>query len=121
MLTISDREIGPDYPPYIIAEIGVNHDGSPGRAIELVEAAHHAGADAIKLQLFKTEQLLSRAARIAAYQAQKGETDLVSMLHRLELDLDAMHRITQKAQQLSLHVIVTIFSLEMVEPARSIE
>lgn len=121
MLSISDREIGPDFPPYIIAEIGVNHDGSPGRAIELVEAAHHAGADAIKLQLFKTDQLLSRAARLAAYQTQVGETDPAAMLSRLEIDVHAMQSITQKARQLALHVIVTIFSLEMVEPARSIE
>ena len=67
-MRIGEREINPEMPPYVIAEIGVNHDGSVSRAIELVDVAAAAGADAIKLQLFEADRLLSRAARLAELQ-----------------------------------------------------
>lgn len=101
-------------PPYIIAEIGVNHDGSVDRALELVDAAHHAGADAIKLQLFETDRLMSRASRLAEYQTGAGEVDPFSMLRRLELSIDEMDPIVSRARELGLHAIVTVFSMELV-------
>jgi len=52
MLTIGTRAIGPEYPPYIIAEMSANHNGSLERALALVEAAAWAECDAIKVQLY---------------------------------------------------------------------
>ena len=49
---IENRLIGPDQPPFIIAELSANHNGSLERALETVDAAHHCGADAIKLWRF---------------------------------------------------------------------
>src|SRR5690606_34694501 len=92
LMRIGDREIGPGSPPYIIAEIGVNHDGSIARALELVDAAAVAGADVVKFQYFETDRLLSRQAQLAAYQAAAGETDPVAMLRRLELPLEDLER-----------------------------
>jgi sialic acid synthase SpsE len=51
--TIGTREVSPSHSPYIIAEIGVNHDGSVARARELIHAAHAAGADAAKFQCLR--------------------------------------------------------------------
>lgn len=117
-MRIGDRAVAPAQPPYIIAEIGVNHDGSPDLALDLTRAAAEAGADAIKLQLFRADLLLSRASRLADYQAAAGERDPLGMLARLELTPAAMAPIAQLAHDLGLHAIVTVFSLELVEPAR---
>ncbi len=119
-MKIGQREIGPGHPPYVIAEIGVNHDGEVARALELTEAAAQAGADAVKLQYFETDRLLSKAAKLAAYQKAAGETDPVAMLRRLELTLDEMALVVDRAHGLGIHAIVTVFSVELVERAAAL-
>lgn len=56
-ITIADRPIGPDHPPFIIAEMSANHNGDLGRAMALLEAAAAAGADAVKLQTLKPDAI----------------------------------------------------------------
>lgn len=116
-MRIGDRQIGREHEPYVIAEIGVNHDGSVDRALELVDAAAEAGADAVKLQLFRTDQLMSRAAKLAAYQEAAGESDPLAMLRRLELSPEACARVAERARERGVHAIASVFSLEMVEEA----
>lgn len=108
-------------PPYIIAEIGVNHDGSAHRALDLVDAAADAGADAIKLQFFRTDLLMSRASRLASYQKCAGEQDPLAMLRRLELPIDDMALVARRARSLGLDAIVTVFSVELVDEAEGVE
>lgn len=116
---IADRTIAPDHPPYVIAELGVNHDGSADRGVELVESARAAGANAIKLQHFRAEQLLSSAARLADYQRDAGARDPAAMLDALSLSADAMRRLVDHARSVELHVIITIFSVELVPEAEA--
>lgn len=109
-MRIGDRRIGDGV--YVIAEIGVNHDGDVERAILLTSAAAEAGADAIKLQYFRARDLLSSDAALATYQRDAGETDAISMLERLELSLDEMRRVIEHAHARGIHAIVTPFSCE---------
>lgn len=120
-MRIGERLIGAGHEPYIIAEIGVNHDGSTQRALQLVEAAAQAGADAVKVQYFEASALMSSACRLAEYQRAAGETDPIEMLRGLELNRDAMAEIVRYAHSLNLHAIVTIFSLEHVSIASELE
>ena len=73
---------------FIIAEAGVNHNGSLELAKKLVDAAVAAGADAVKFQTFKANNLVSRAAKKAYYQKRTTDPDETqhAMLKKLELD-----------------------------------
>ncbi|MCA9305386.1 MAG: N-acetylneuraminate synthase family protein [Phycisphaerales bacterium] len=119
-MKIGGFEIGGGSAVHIIAEIGVNHDGDVGRALELIDAASDAGADAVKFQYFRTDLLMSAAARLAAYQKSAGESDPFSMLRRLELAAGGLARCVERAHARGVHAIVTVFSLELVEEMRTL-
>lgn len=56
-LSISGHAIGPDHPPYVIAELSANHNGDLNAALKLVEIAKTAGADAVKLQTYRPDTI----------------------------------------------------------------
>ena len=62
-IEIAGRKIGPDYPPLVIAELGINHEGSLQVAKEMVDAAHRAGAEVVKHQTHIVADEMSGAAK----------------------------------------------------------
>src|SRR5205809_1995023 len=99
---------------YLIAEAGVNHNGSLERAKQLVDAAAAAGADAVKFQSFTAEKLVTRDAAKAAYQ--KRSTDAAQsqfdMLKALELDVAAHEALIAHAKRARIEFLSTPFDSE---------
>ncbi|WP_313038894.1 N-acetylneuraminate synthase [Stutzerimonas nitrititolerans] len=103
-------------PCFVIAEAGVNHNGSEELAFELVNAAIDAGADAVKFQTFKAEKLVTRTAKKAAYQVtQTGAGDQFAMLKALELSDAAHERLASYCNQKGIEFLSTAFDEESAD------
>src|SRR5690625_498541 len=99
----------------IIAEAGVNHNGSLQKAFKLVDVAVDAGVDYIKFQTFKAENLVSKSAKKAAYQIQnsnKNEESQFDMLKKLELSHKDHEELIGYCQRKNIKFFSTAFDLE---------
>ncbi|HYE16921.1 MAG TPA: N-acetylneuraminate synthase family protein [Tepidisphaeraceae bacterium] len=96
---------------YVIAEIGVNHDGVLARALELVEHARAAGANAVKLQLFRAHTLMHASSAFATYQAGRvADATPADMLRRYELSPSDVTTLVEAIRAAGLDPIATPFS-----------
>ena len=96
---------------FVIAEAGVNHNGSLARAIELIDVATDAGANAVKFQTFRSEAVISNLAPKAEYQLATtgdGESQL-DMVRRLELDQHAHRRLQEHCRRRGVLFLSTPF------------
>src|SRR5215471_9251739 len=91
MIQIGARRIGPGERVFVIAEAGINHNGDPQLAKELIDVAADAGADAVKFQTFRAEEVVTSDAPKARYQmtATDPEASHLDMLRRYELSPEA--------------------------------
>ncbi|KAB2928671.1 MAG: N-acetylneuraminate synthase [Dechloromonas sp.] len=96
---------------YVIAEAGVNHNGSLERAKALIDAAQAAGADAVKFQTFRATEIVSRDAAKAAYQQQTtgASESQFEMLKRLELSVVDHVKLKQHASDCGIEFLSTPF------------
>lgn len=101
----------------IIAEAGVNHNGSLDLALKLCDAAKETGADVVKFQTWKTENLLTKNVKQADYQAQNtGKTESqFDMLKKLELSYDDFKKIKQHCDKIGIQFASTADEIESLD------
>lgn len=102
---------------FIIAEAGVNHNGSSDIAKELIDAAVKAGADAVKFQTFKAANLVSKTAQKADYQKQTTDVEesQFEMIQKLELDVDTHKELISYCKHKNILFLSTPFDHESIE------
>ena len=85
-MKIKNKNLGKDHPCFIIAEAGVNHNGKLENAYKLVDIAKEAGADAVKFQLYRIEEQISKIATNAPYQRKgSGKKSMTEMAKEYDL------------------------------------
>ena len=102
---------------YIIAEAGVNHNGSVEIALELIKKAKEIGADCVKFQTFKTEEIVTLSAPKANYQLKvtdKDETQF-QMLKKLELSQDSFKLLKDECDKIGIDFMSTPYSIRDLE------
>ena len=117
LITIANKKIGDGYPIFFIAEAGVNHNGSIQLAYKLIDVASASGADAVKFQTFKAENLVSKNAQKAEYQKQvtnQSESQL-NMLKKLELDTNAHKKLINYCKKKDIVFLSTPFDHESID------
>ena len=102
---------------FVIAEVGVNHNGDPNLAAELVDVARDVGADAVKFQTFEASALVTSAAEKARYQkaATKDAESQREMLKQLQLDVETHFALMRQAQALDLQFMSTAFDSKSLD------
>ncbi len=102
---------------FIIGEAGVNHNGNMDLALEMVETASKAGANAIKFQTFRAETLVTRTASKANYQKESSGSDesQFDMLKKLELDLDSHKKLMVHCRESQIDFLSTPFDLTTID------
>ena len=108
----------------IIAEAGVNHNGSIEIAKQLVDKAVEAGADVIKFQTFKAEKLVSKSAKQAEYQKKnignEADESQLNMLKKLELSEDDHQMLIDYCQKRGIQFFSTAFDMGSIEYLHSL-
>lgn len=101
---------------FVIAEAGVNHNGSQELALQLVDTAARCGADAVKFQTFTADKLVRRGAAKAAYQeAATGGGDQHSMLKQLEMSAELHHLLIRRCAERGIEFMSTPFDEEAAD------
>lgn len=122
-LNIAGRLAGPGEPPYVIAEIGANHNGDMGLCMKLIEAAKACGADAVKFQSWSKDSLISKAeyARNTRYVSDdKRAPSLEEAVERYQLT-PAQHRdVAAYCQELKITFFSSCFSAREVDLLESL-
>jgi len=110
---IGNKLVGEGEPCFIIAEAGINHNGELSLAKRLVDAAQEIGADAVKFQTFKAEELVSKKSPKAKHV--EGEASVFEIIKGLELQKEDFQQISEYANNKGITFLSTPFGEESVD------
>ncbi|SVE57555.1 uncharacterized protein METZ01_LOCUS510409, partial [marine metagenome] len=116
-VSIAGRKIGTGENTFIIAEAGLNHNGSLKLAKKLIDAAKKTGCDAIKFQTFKPDSRISSKVKAVKYaETVIGlEETLYDMFERLAMSYEQQKKLFDHARQLGIEIFSTPFDFESVD------
>lgn len=114
-IRIGDRIIGNGHPTYIIAEIGVNHNGILELAMNLIDVAVDAGVDAVKFQKRKLENLYAKKYLENANAGEKTLRYLLPILQQVELSDENFYRITDYCRTKKITFLCSAFDSESAD------
>lgn len=114
---IERHVIGPDQPCFVIAEAGVNHNGDPELACQLIDAAAQCGADAVKFQTFTPERLASPTGPKAKYQIETtgSNQSQLDMLRQLALSSESFADLQQHCRSRNIVFLSTPFEEDSID------
>jgi len=118
-IEIAGRKIGQDYPPLVIAEIGINHEGSLQVAKEMVDAAHRAGAEVVKHQTHIVADEMSGAAKKVI--PGNADISIYEIMDRCALDEDEELELKKYVETKGMIFISTPFSRAAAERLRKFD
>lgn len=104
-LTIDGCQVGQGLPPYLVAEIGINHNGDMALARQMINAAKASGADAVKFQSYVTEDFLSPDSNLTHEYTVGGKRVTESqfaMFKRCELSVEQLQSLSEYARKLGV-------------------
>jgi len=113
-IEIAGRRVGRDYPVFVIAEIGINHNGSLQTALELIDVAAEAGCDAVKFQKRTPEICVPESARDTLRETPWGVMSYLEYKERIEFGYGEYRAISQRAKERDLIWFASPWDVESV-------
>ena len=114
-IKIGDRLVGDGHPAYVIAEIGVNHNGILDYAFQLIDAAVRAGADAVKFQKRNLEKLYPAKYLQNSNIGEKNLNYLLPILQKVELSDEDYYRLVDYCQKKDITFLCSTFDEDSVD------